>query len=177
MTQIHDKTKASLERAAKDMKKFYDRKHKPEEFNEGDLVWLDMKDINAGRPKKKLDVKREGPFKITRNYPTSLIALTSLLLGKSITPFTFLNFDEPSQTNSTVNSPKSLFTSEATIGIPSLSQTPNSLMDVSNSSSHGNFLKARHTIFGNSNHECKTTLPILLPTSIVLNRMLPAVFL
>jgi hypothetical protein len=54
-----------LERAAADMKRFYDQKRKPKDFQVGELVWLSMKDISTGRPKKKLNVKCEGPFKIT----------------------------------------------------------------------------------------------------------------
>ena len=65
MAKVHEETKASLERAATDMKRFYDRKHKPEEFQVGEQVWLSMKDISTGQPKKKLDIKREGPFKIS----------------------------------------------------------------------------------------------------------------
>jgi Integrase zinc binding domain/Integrase core domain len=48
MLKIREETKACLNRAAKDMKKFYDRKHKPAEYNIGDKVWLNMKDINTG---------------------------------------------------------------------------------------------------------------------------------
>ena len=47
------------------MKRYYDQKHKPEEYKIGDKVWLDMKDINTGQPKKKLDILCEGPFEIT----------------------------------------------------------------------------------------------------------------
>jgi len=43
----------SLQRAAADMKKFYDWKQKPEEFQVGEQVWLSMKDISTGQPKKK----------------------------------------------------------------------------------------------------------------------------
>ena len=62
MTKIHQETQAAMKKANDDMKKYYDRKHKPEEYDIGDKVWLDMKNINSGRPKKKLDVLREGPF-------------------------------------------------------------------------------------------------------------------
>jgi hypothetical protein len=65
MTKIHQETQAAMKKANDDMKKYYDRKHKPEEYDVGDKVWLDMKNINSGRPKKKLDVLREGPFTIT----------------------------------------------------------------------------------------------------------------
>ena len=45
-----------MKKANDDMKKYYDWTHKPEEYKIGDKVWLDMKDINTGRPKKKLDI-------------------------------------------------------------------------------------------------------------------------
>jgi hypothetical protein len=65
MAKIHHETQSAMKKANDDMKKYYDRKHKPEEYNIGDKVWLDMKDINTGRPKKKLDILRDGPFEIT----------------------------------------------------------------------------------------------------------------
>ncbi|HVW99810.1 MAG TPA: reverse transcriptase domain-containing protein, partial [Candidatus Babeliaceae bacterium] len=65
MAKIHQETRTAMEKANEDMKRYYDRKHKLEEYQVGDKVWLDMKDINTGRPKKKLDILREGPFKIT----------------------------------------------------------------------------------------------------------------
>jgi len=80
MAKIHQETQAAMKKANDDMKKYYDRKHKPEEYDVGDKVWLDMKNINSGRPKKKLDVLREGPFVIKEkisntsyrlNLPTS----------------------------------------------------------------------------------------------------------
>lgn len=65
MAKIHEETQSAMKRANDDMKKYYNRKHKPEEYEIGDKVELDMKDINTGRPKKKLDKLRDGPFEIT----------------------------------------------------------------------------------------------------------------
>ena len=65
MANIHQETQSAMKKANEEMKMYYDRTHKPEEYEIGDQVWLDMKDINTGRPKKKLDILREGPFKIT----------------------------------------------------------------------------------------------------------------
>jgi len=65
MANIHQETQSAMKKANDDMKKYYDWTHKPEEYKIGDKVWLDMKDINTGRPKKKLDIIWEGPFKIT----------------------------------------------------------------------------------------------------------------
>ena len=47
-----------------EMKKYYDQTHKLEEYKISNKVWLDMKDINTGRPKKKLNILCKGPFKI-----------------------------------------------------------------------------------------------------------------
>ena len=65
MANIHQETQSAMKKANEEMKMYYDRTHKPEEYEIGDQVWLNMKDINTGRPKKKLDILREGPFKIT----------------------------------------------------------------------------------------------------------------
>jgi len=55
-----------LKAAAEDMKRYYDARHRPEEFKPGDHVWLNAKDLITERPSKKLDHKRLGPFKIIR---------------------------------------------------------------------------------------------------------------
>jgi hypothetical protein len=46
------------------MKRHYDRKRRPDEFQIGDYVWLDARDFATERPSKKLDYKRLGPFKV-----------------------------------------------------------------------------------------------------------------
>ena len=49
------------------MKTYYDRKHKENpKFKVGDQVLLDASDLRTLRPSKKLDHKRFGPFKITK---------------------------------------------------------------------------------------------------------------
>ena len=55
----------ALEKAAESMKRFYDRKQAPSyDYKEGQMVWLDGRNIKTFRPSKKLDQKRLGPFKI-----------------------------------------------------------------------------------------------------------------
>src|SRR5262249_46404851 len=58
----------SLEETAAYMKLYADRKrkHKPLEFKEGDQVYLHTKNLKTGRPSKKLDAKRTGPFKVLK---------------------------------------------------------------------------------------------------------------
>jgi hypothetical protein len=66
MKLIKEETEAVLNAAAEDMKRYYDARHRPEEFKPGDEVWLDAKDLTTERPSKKLDYKRLGPFKVLR---------------------------------------------------------------------------------------------------------------
>jgi len=65
MKEIEDEAKAALEKAADDMAKFYDmhRKSAPE-YQVGDEVWLDGRDLRTTRPTKKLDDKWYGPYKV-----------------------------------------------------------------------------------------------------------------
>jgi hypothetical protein len=66
MKRVKEETEAALKAAAEDMKRYYDARHRPEEFKPGDHVWLNAKDLITERPSKKLDHKRLGPFKIIR---------------------------------------------------------------------------------------------------------------
>ena len=48
------------------MARYYDRnRQQAVDYNIGDKVWLEGKDIYTNRPSKKLDDKRYGPFKVT----------------------------------------------------------------------------------------------------------------
>ena len=66
MKEVTKETESALKTAAEDMKRFYDAKRRPDEFQVGDEVWLNAKDLTTERPSKKLDYKRLGPFPITR---------------------------------------------------------------------------------------------------------------
>ena len=60
-------TKA-MEEAQKSMKKQFDKKRRnPQGLKVSDNVWLENKNIHSNRPSKKLDNKRSGPFKISKN--------------------------------------------------------------------------------------------------------------
>ena len=60
-------TKA-IEEAQKNMKKQFDKKRmNPQGLKVGDHVWLENKNIHLNRPLKKLDNKRYGPFKISKD--------------------------------------------------------------------------------------------------------------
>ena len=72
MQKVRKETEAALNGAAKDMKRFYNRKHRFEEFEEGDKVYLSTDHIVTGWPKKSLNWKRLGPFSITKKIsPTA----------------------------------------------------------------------------------------------------------
>ena len=50
------------------MKKQFNKKRKhPQELKVGDNVWLENKNIHLNRPSKKLDNKRYGPFRISKD--------------------------------------------------------------------------------------------------------------
>ena len=57
-----------MEEAQKVIKKQFDKKRQnPQELKVGDNVWLENKNIHLNRPSKKLDNKRYGPFRISKN--------------------------------------------------------------------------------------------------------------
>jgi len=72
---IHDNLRQSLVKAQEFQAKYYNIGHKPMEFKEGDYVWLAGKHIRTSRPKKKLDYKNFGPFKVTRVINTQAYQL------------------------------------------------------------------------------------------------------
>ena len=58
MKTVQEEATATLVKAAEDMKRFYDAHRQPApEYQPGDKVWLDVKDVKTTRPTKKLDDK------------------------------------------------------------------------------------------------------------------------
>ena len=58
----------SIEKAQKNMERQFDKKRQnPQGLKIGDNVWLENKNIQSNRPLKKLDNKRYGPFKISKD--------------------------------------------------------------------------------------------------------------
>ena len=69
--EVQKNTKESLEKAAEDMKKFYDRhRNKTPTFEVGQKVLLDNSDLALNRPSRKLAERYSGPFEITEKIGT-----------------------------------------------------------------------------------------------------------
>ena len=69
--QVQKDTEKSLEKAAEDMEKFYNRhRNKTPEFQVGDKVLLDNSDLSLNRPSRKLAERYSGPFEITEKIGT-----------------------------------------------------------------------------------------------------------
>ena len=67
LAEIHERLRDTLTRTRDRMAKWYDKKSNPAPpFKVGDLVMLDARNIKTRRPKKKLDFKKLGPFKVSK---------------------------------------------------------------------------------------------------------------
>ena len=57
-----------IEKAQKNMKRQFNKKRQnPQELKVRDNVWLENKNIQSNQPLKKLDNKRYGPFRISKD--------------------------------------------------------------------------------------------------------------
>ena len=71
-------TKA-IEEAQRNMKKQFNKKRRnPQGLKPGDHVWLENKNIHSNRLSKKLDNKRYGPFKISKDIGSGAFELELL---------------------------------------------------------------------------------------------------
>jgi Integrase zinc binding domain/Chromo (CHRromatin Organisation MOdifier) domain len=66
LRDVHDRLVENVKCTQNFQARHYDPKHKPIEFQPGDLVWLNATNITTTRPSKKLDWKSLGPFKILK---------------------------------------------------------------------------------------------------------------
>ena len=58
------------------MKKQFDKKRRnPQRLKVGDNMWLENKNIQSNQPSKKLDNKRYGPFKISKDIGSEVFQL------------------------------------------------------------------------------------------------------
>jgi len=64
--EVHDRLVENVKHAQNYQARYYDTKHKPIEFEPGNMVWLNASNISTSRPSKKLDWKRLGPFRIVK---------------------------------------------------------------------------------------------------------------
>ena len=65
--EVHDHLVQNVKHSQNLQAKYCDSKHKPVEFQPGDMVWLNSSNISTSRPLKKLDWKCLGPFKIVKH--------------------------------------------------------------------------------------------------------------
>ena len=73
-----------MEEAQKMMKRQFDKKRcNPQKLKVRDNVWLESKNIHSNQPSKKLDDKRYGPFRISKNISLRAFQL-ELLEGWAI---------------------------------------------------------------------------------------------
>src|SRR5258708_16928014 len=71
-----EEAKAALERAADDMKRYYDWNCQAvPEYKVGDRVWLSRQNYSSDCPMKKLDHKWAGPFLITKVVSPAAVKL------------------------------------------------------------------------------------------------------
>ena len=54
------------------------KKQNPQELKAGEYVWLENKNIQSNRPSKKLNNKRYGPFRITKDIGSGVFQLELL---------------------------------------------------------------------------------------------------
>ena len=76
---LHDVREAlvkRLEHAAAEQAKYYNQKHTPKEFNVGDLVMLNTKNLKQRRPSKKMSHKYVGPFRVEDKVGAQAYRLT-----------------------------------------------------------------------------------------------------
>ena len=65
-----------MEEAQRNIKKQFDKKKRnPQGLKLGDHVWLENKNIYSNQPSKKLDNKRYGPFKISKDIGSGAFEL------------------------------------------------------------------------------------------------------
>ena len=61
------------------MKKQFNKKRRnPQELKVGDNMWLENKNIHSNKPLKKLDQKRYGPFRISKDIGQGVFQLKLL---------------------------------------------------------------------------------------------------
>ena len=76
LQQSWEQATKAMEKAQKNMKKQFDKKRRnPQGLKPGDHVWLENKNIHLNRPSKKLDNKRYGSFRISKDIGSEAFEL------------------------------------------------------------------------------------------------------
>ncbi|WAR62559.1 hypothetical protein PtB15_15B145 [Puccinia triticina] len=87
LAEVQDELKHCLEAAQEAMKSEFDRGvQKTLEWNSGDKVWLDGRNISTTRPSPKLEHRWLGPFPIASRISTSAYKLTLPLSMQAVHP-------------------------------------------------------------------------------------------
>ena len=76
LEDIHATLKDNILQAQSIQARYYDQKHKPVQFQVGDQVWLQTRNIRTQRPSKKLDFQKIGPYPITAKIGPQAYKLT-----------------------------------------------------------------------------------------------------
>jgi hypothetical protein len=103
--QMQTVLKHNLHVAQQNQSKAYDKSRTPASFKVGDWVWLSTENFRRVRPKKKLDYKYDGPFKVIAQVGSSSYRL-DLKGSKAVHPVFPVSLLEPFQGDDPLMVPK-----------------------------------------------------------------------
>jgi len=98
--EVHEHLVENVKKAQNYQARYYDPKHKPTEFQPGDMVWLNSANISTSRPSKKLDWKRLGPFKVLKRIGLQAYQLELPITMRNIHDTFHVSLLEPYKTTS-----------------------------------------------------------------------------
>src|SRR6266436_652495 len=107
LDHAQEEAKATLKRAADDMKQYYDRNcQAAPEYKVGDRVWLSLQNYSSDCPMKKLDHKWAGPFLITKVVSPAAIKLRLSAREKHVHPVVSVSSIHPYTPDEIVKQPQ-----------------------------------------------------------------------
>src|SRR6266478_386894 len=107
LDRAQEEAKATLERAADDMKRYYDQNHQAApEYKVGDRVWLSLQNYLSDCPMKKLDHKWAGPFLITKVISPAAFKLRLSAREKHVHPIVSISSIRPYTPDKIVKQPQ-----------------------------------------------------------------------
>jgi hypothetical protein len=87
MRQVHEEVGVAISHAQRLMKTQYNKQWKDScDYQQGDEVWVDGKEITTDRPMKKLDDQRYGPFLVEQEVGEVAYLLRFPAMWKGIYP-------------------------------------------------------------------------------------------